>query len=234
MLDLVLGTGVLTLIITIFGLLATGYRLCRPLLWIYAMTLISTMAAQLGLIFWNSVRVTDLQQLGYNFWSILNSNTRNQFEKEFTCCGYQNISKEYEKKIPEHCFDENIVEGKLNGRFPNPDDKLFEDAILLPCFDQVNTMFLKNKIAVYSVTGIIFGFEVFQLISCFILLATRLPYKKNREKNMKMMSFVKNDKIFSIDVGTGNRWVEPANPANFSNYPGPPTVEAVTTAREKR
>ena len=36
MLDLVLGTGVLTLIITIFGLLATGYRLCRPLLWIYA------------------------------------------------------------------------------------------------------------------------------------------------------------------------------------------------------
>merc|ERR1711976_375357 len=124
-----------------------------------------------GLVFWNTVRVTDLQKLGYNFWSILNPNTRTKFEEEFLCCGYQNISKEYPRNIPRHCFDDNVINGKeLNGKIPDEDDKMFEQALHMPCFDQVNTMFLKNKVTVYSITGTIFGFQVFQLISCFILL----------------------------------------------------------------
>ena len=77
---------------------------------------------------------------------------------------------------PQKCFQNNYT-----------DNNVLEVHTIKPCIDKVIEIFETYLVWFWVAWGIVLTLETFQIFASFILLATRLPYNKNKLKNNKLM-----------------------------------------------
>lgn len=160
------------ILLSIFAILAVNYRSCRPLLWIYNLFLFGFILFHLFLIFWSSIRLYDFQLLGQAIWNLVTDHTRYTFEEEFNCCAFLDIS-EYGDPKPPRCLEPIQI-------------KISEKEYKKSCSDAFVSALEVNLQAFWVVWIVVFLLELFCFIAAFILLANRLPYRKNKKKNKEL------------------------------------------------
>ena len=209
LLDLSIGLCGLFILISSFGLFSVSFRFCRPLLWIYLF--FSTLLLGLGFtgVFLVYTGQYDLKLLGGGVWNVISSHSRFQIENNLNCCSYKYIFDDYDQNggnpIPQRCFanlktkEEEEEEERLKKVKKDIED-LDVNQNLIPknifnqnppiyslykrtCYDQIVIWTTLNSSIVWLIWGFYIGLEFFKLICCLALLATRLPYQKNKLKN---------------------------------------------------
>ena len=194
LLDILIGISSLTILLSVFGLLSTSYRSFRPLLWLYLLIITIVTVSQLAVVSYIILKTNDTINIGWKLWTSLNPSTRIFIEEGLDCCSYQNVATEYGKAIPENCLKRTVILSfakKSYGLFKKIlksftilfIDERIREALKRPCVETITDALKVNQTPVIVIVSTLISIECLQIIACFILLATRLPYNKHRQLN---------------------------------------------------